>query len=141
MKNRRINTTKFAVLLSITTMAAAIVGCEKSNQSSDMREKKQKRYIKKMKTVCLAGLLVTAQCAGMILPVMAAPAEVAGQEIGLQTEIPLTVEQMDETNLIPSHVRDIFDAEFYRNTYPDVAAAFGDDEQALFKHFMMFGLK
>ena len=106
-----------------------------------MKEKKQKRYVKKMKTVCLAGLLVTAQCAGMVLPVMAAPAEVAGQEIGLQTEIPVTASQVDETNLIPSHVRDIFDAQFYRNTYPDVAAAFGDDEQALFKHFMMFGLK
>ena len=34
MKNRRINTTKFVVLLSVTTMAASIVGCEKSNQST-----------------------------------------------------------------------------------------------------------
>lgn len=106
-----------------------------------MKEKRQKRYVKKIKTVCLAGLLVTAQCAGMVLPVEASPAEVTGQEIGLQTEIPVTASQVDETNLIPSHVRDIFDAQFYRNTYPDVDAAFGDDEQALFKHFMMFGLK
>lgn len=106
-----------------------------------MREKKQKRYVKKMKTVCLAGLLVTTQCAGMVLPVMAAPAEMTGQENGFQTENPVTAMQANETNLIPSHVWDVFDAEFYRNTYPDVEAAFGDDEQALFHHFMMFGLK
>lgn len=106
-----------------------------------MRERKQKRYVKKMKTVCLAGLLVTTQCAGMVLPVMAAPTETTGQENGFQTENPVTAVQADETNLIPSHVWDVFDAEFYRNTYPDVEAAFGDDEQALFNHFMMFGLK
>lgn len=106
-----------------------------------MRERRQKRYVKKMRTVCLAGLLVTTQCAGMVLPVMAAPAETTGQENGFQTENPVTAVQADETNLIPSHVWDVFDAEFYRNTYPDVEAAFGDDEQALFHHFMMFGLK
>ena len=106
-----------------------------------MRERKQKRYVKKMKTVCLAGLLVTTQCAGMVLPVMAAPTETTGQENGFQTENSVTAVQADETNLIPSHVWDVFDAEFYRNTYPDVEAAFGDDEQALFNHFMMFGLK
>lgn len=34
-----------------------------------------------------------------------------------------------------------FDAEFYYNTYPDLQAAFGMDEAALYKHYLNFGLK
>lgn len=34
-----------------------------------------------------------------------------------------------------------FDAEFYYNTYPDLQAAFGMDEAALYNHYLNFGLK
>lgn len=36
--------------------------------------------------------------------------------------------------------RAVFDATYYYNTYPDVAAAFGMNEQALFNHFVEFGV-
>jgi len=35
----------------------------------------------------------------------------------------------------------VFDAEFYANNYPDVKAAFGTDETALYNHYLMFGMK
>lgn len=33
----------------------------------------------------------------------------------------------------------IFDAEFYANTYPDIKAAFGNDEAKLYAHYLQFG--
>lgn len=35
----------------------------------------------------------------------------------------------------------VFDAEYYYNTYPDVAAAYGMNENALFSHYVNFGIK
>lgn len=32
-------------------------------------------------------------------------------------------------------LRDIFDAKYYAGLYPDLKAAFGDDEEALYQHF------
>lgn len=37
-------------------------------------------------------------------------------------------------------VRDVFDAEYYGNTYADVKAVCGNDEEALFQHYMNYGL-
>lgn len=37
-------------------------------------------------------------------------------------------------------IEDVFDAAYYAESYPDLVAAFGDDEEALLKHFMTFGL-
>lgn len=39
----------------------------------------------------------------------------------------------------PSYA-DIFDAEYYGETYSDVAQAFGDDEAALFNHYIKYGI-
>lgn len=36
--------------------------------------------------------------------------------------------------------RAVFDASYYYNAYPDVAAAYGMDEAALFAHFLNFGI-
>ena len=33
----------------------------------------------------------------------------------------------------------VFDAEYYANTYPDVKAAFGNDEKALYNHYIKYG--
>lgn len=38
-------------------------------------------------------------------------------------------------------LRDIFDAKYYAGLYPDLKAAFGDDEEALYQHFLNYGLK
>lgn len=35
----------------------------------------------------------------------------------------------------------VFDADYYRSAYPDVAAAFGNNKAALFNHFVNYGLK
>lgn len=35
----------------------------------------------------------------------------------------------------------VFDAEYYYDTYPDVAAAYGMNENALFSHYLNFGIK
>ncbi len=35
---------------------------------------------------------------------------------------------------------DIFDAEYYAENYSDVAAAFGDNEEALFNHYINYGI-
>jgi hypothetical protein len=40
-----------------------------------------------------------------------------------------------------SLLRTIFDAEYYANRYPDLAAAFGNDADALFLHFIKYGLQ
>ncbi len=35
---------------------------------------------------------------------------------------------------------DVFDAEYYADTYADVKAAFGDDADALFQHYLTYGI-
>ncbi len=35
----------------------------------------------------------------------------------------------------------VFDPDYYYNAYPDVAAAFGKDDQALLNHFLTYGMK
>ena len=35
---------------------------------------------------------------------------------------------------------DIFDAEYYAETYSDVEAVFGDDEEALYNHYVNYGI-
>ena len=37
-------------------------------------------------------------------------------------------------------VKDVFDAKYYADTYPDLKAAYGYDEGALYQHYMKFGL-
>ena len=37
-------------------------------------------------------------------------------------------------------VKDVFDAKYYADTYPDLKAAYGYDEGKLFQHYMKFGL-
>ena len=37
-------------------------------------------------------------------------------------------------------VKDVFDAKYYADTYPDLKAAYGYDENALYQHYMKFGL-
>ena len=38
-------------------------------------------------------------------------------------------------------LRDVFDAKHYADTYKDLKAAFGDNEEALYQHFINYGLK
>ncbi|MBQ9141075.1 MAG: hypothetical protein IJX63_04695 [Lachnospiraceae bacterium] len=38
-------------------------------------------------------------------------------------------------------LKDIFDADYYAEKYADVKAAFGDDEEALYAHYLNYGLK
>ena len=38
-------------------------------------------------------------------------------------------------------LKDVFDAEYYANSYKDLKDAFGTDEEALYKHFLEYGLK
>lgn len=38
-------------------------------------------------------------------------------------------------------MKDLFDEHFYADTYPDLKAAFGYNRQALWKHFITYGLK
>lgn len=99
----------------------------------------RKNHFRKKGKVYLAGALAAVQCVGAVLPVMAAPADMAGQTADV-TAVSGYDLSPDETGLIPSYVSDIFDAEFYRKQYPDVAAAAGDDEQALLQHFLLCGL-
>lgn len=40
-----------------------------------------------------------------------------------------------------SAYRAVFDADYYSRTYPDLAAAFGTDENALFNHFVSYGIQ
>lgn len=37
-------------------------------------------------------------------------------------------------------LRDLFDADYYREQYPDLDAAFGDNEEALYKHYLEYGI-
>lgn len=48
----------------------------------------------------------------------------------------VTVQQSDQ-----NAYRSVFDASYYYNTYPDLAAAFGRNEKALFSHFVEYGVK
>lgn len=43
--------------------------------------------------------------------------------------------------LIPSvdKIGTVFDAEYYAETYPDLQAVFGNDAEALYNHYVMFG--
>lgn len=43
-------------------------------------------------------------------------------------------------NVSAEGVKDVFDAKYYADTYPDLKAAYGYDEAALYKHYMQFGL-
>ena len=43
-------------------------------------------------------------------------------------------------NVSAAGVRDIFDAELYAQTYPDLAVAFGHDEEALYQHYISCGI-
>lgn len=38
-------------------------------------------------------------------------------------------------------VRDVFDAEYYANSYADLKAVYGNNEEALFQHYITLGLK
>ena len=38
-------------------------------------------------------------------------------------------------------LRDIFDAEYYASKYSDLKEAFGNDEEALYQHFINYGIK
>ena len=38
-------------------------------------------------------------------------------------------------------LKDIFDAEYYAEQYPDLKKAFGSDEEALYQHFINYGIK
>lgn len=40
-----------------------------------------------------------------------------------------------------ANLKDVFDAEYYAEQYPDLKAAFGNDEKALHQHFLQYGLK
>ena len=37
-------------------------------------------------------------------------------------------------------LRDVFDAKYYADTYEDLKNAYGYDEEALFNHYMTWGL-
>ncbi|MCM1103858.1 MAG: hypothetical protein NC409_07090 [Clostridium sp.] len=45
-----------------------------------------------------------------------------------------------ELNASAASMRELFDADYYASTYPDVGAAFGNDEEALWNHFITYGL-
>jgi hypothetical protein len=38
-------------------------------------------------------------------------------------------------------LKDVFDAEYYASQYPDLKEAFGNDEKALYNHFLKYGVK
>lgn len=38
-------------------------------------------------------------------------------------------------------LKDVFDAEYYAEQYPDLEAAFGNNEKALYQHFLTYGIK
>lgn len=40
-----------------------------------------------------------------------------------------------------ANLKDVFDAEYYAEQYPDLKAAFGNDEKALYQHFLTYGVK
>lgn len=43
-------------------------------------------------------------------------------------------------NVSAAGLRDVFDAEYYAETDPELKAAFGDDAEALFQHYVTYGL-
>jgi len=46
-----------------------------------------------------------------------------------------------ELNVSAAGLKDVFDAEYYAEQYPDLKAAFGNDENALYQHFLNHGIK
>ena len=38
-------------------------------------------------------------------------------------------------------LRDLFDAKYYAEKYADLKAAYGDDEEALYQHYLTYGMK
>lgn len=66
----------------------------------------------------LLGVMAVLLCAGMLL---ASPSKVCAAQ-GTDA------------------YRAVFDAQYYHDTYPDLAAAFGNDSSALFNHFVKFGV-
>lgn len=43
-------------------------------------------------------------------------------------------------NVSAAGLRDVFDAEYYAETYPELKASIGDDAEALFQHYVTYGL-
>ena len=80
----------------------------------------------------LVATLSMAMALSAAMPVCAAPATTTAvsQE---STQVTVTDEDRDLLD-------DIFDAKYYAAMYPDVAAAVGNDEEALFEHFVTHGL-
>ena len=56
-----------------------------------------------------------------------------------RTEVKKTQEK--KNSVVISDYSAIFDANYYYNTYPDLQVAFGNDEKALFDHFVKCGMK
>ena len=56
-----------------------------------------------------------------------------------RTEVKKTQEK--KKSVVISDYSAIFDANYYYNTYPDLQVAFGNDEKALFDHFVKCGMK
>lgn len=46
----------------------------------------------------------------------------------------------DTMSVSAATLKDLFDAEYYSSTYADLEAAFGDNEEALYQHFLTYGL-
>lgn len=53
--------------------------------------------------------------------------------------LPITVQAA--TNSSATLSKDVFDADYYYNTYPDLQTAIGHDEKALLKHYLNYGMK
>lgn len=103
-----------------------------------MAKRKQQYCFWKRKAAWLAGLLVLTEYTSAVMPVMAAEPQIADSTVKEAAGYDTTVQA---TGVIPDRVAAIFDAEFYKAKYPDVAAVIGDDPQALLLHFWTYGLK
>lgn len=44
-------------------------------------------------------------------------------------------------NVSAASLKDYFDAKYYASLYPDLQAAYGDDEEGLYEHYITFGIK
>lgn len=85
-----------------------------------------------MKKKLLVLLLTATLCLGSALTVAAAPKTTqSSQTIIYDTSV--TKSQL-------SIIRKLFNAKDYASMYPDVAKAYGNDEEALWKHFVRHGL-
>ena len=54
--------------------------------------------------------------------------------------LPLNAVSVCAATANPRNLEELFDAEFYAYKYPEVAAAVGNDEKALFNHFVQHGI-